>query len=552
MTAISEQAEPTIADDASAPLLSVRDLAVSYSGDLEAPTVSGVSFDVPAGTTVALVGESGSGKSTVVNAILNLLENRVAVGGSVEFGGRNVLRLREREFRRIRGRRIGFVPQDPTASLDPVRRIDRQIFEAYRASGLPEYSRSSDRDAQAAELLRSVGIVDPERALHSYPHQLSGGQLQRVLIGIAISQKPELIVADEPTSALDVTIQKTILDLIDRLKSEHGLSVLLITHDLSLAAERSDSVVVLNRGRIEETGSSVDVLRDPHSAYARALIDDIPSIEPDRFAAAKAGRSVPGPEPALVVTDVRKTFHNGRHHTEALKGVSFEISEGRTHALVGESGSGKSTLARIVLRLEEPDTGHVLVAGQDVSHLGKREIKNARRNLQLVYQNPFHSLDPTYSVDRLVAEPLVRYKDGTRKQRREQAIRVLALVGLDETYLGRRITKLSGGQRQRVAIARALSLSPKILILDEPTSALDVTVQAQILEVLVDLQVKLGLSYLFISHDLSVVRQLADTVTVLRHGVVQEHGETADVFGDPRTDYTARLVESIPKTVVRQ
>ncbi|RRQ27188.1 ABC transporter ATP-binding protein [Rhodococcus sp. Eu-32] len=552
MTAISEYTEQTIADDASAPLLTVRDLAVSYSGDLEAPTVSGVSFDVPAGTTVAVVGESGSGKSTVVNAILNLLEDRVAVGGSVEFGGRNVLRLREREFRRIRGRRIGFVPQDPTASLDPVRRIDRQIFEAYRASGLPEYSRSSDHHAQAAELLRSVGIVDPDRALHSYPHQLSGGQLQRVLIGIAISQRPELIVADEPTSALDVTIQKTILDLIDRLKSEHGLSVLLITHDLSLASERSETVVVLNAGRVEETGSSVDVLRDPRSAYARALIDDIPSIEPDRFETAKAGRPVPGPEPALVVTDVRKTFHNGRHHTEALKGVSFEIPEGRTHALVGESGSGKSTLARIVLRLEEPDTGHVLVAGQDVSHLGKREIKNARRNLQLVYQNPFHSLDPTYSVGRLVAEPLVRYKVGTRTERREQARRVLGLVGLDESYLDRRITKLSGGQRQRVAIARALSLSPKILILDEPTSALDVTVQAQILEVLVDLQVKLGLSYLFISHDLSVVRQFADTVTVLRHGVVQEHGETADVFDDPRTEYTSRLVESIPKTVVRQ
>ncbi|SNS77001.1 dipeptide ABC transporter ATP-binding protein [Rhodococcoides kyotonense] len=551
MTAVSEITRAPGSDEAT-PLLSVRDLSVSYSGDLASPTVSDVSFDVHAGTTVAIVGESGSGKSTVVNAVLNLLDDRVAVGGSAHFGGRDVLRVREREFRRIRGRRIGFVPQDPTASLDPVRRIDRQIFEAFRTSRLPEYSKSGDHHAQAVELLDAVGIVDPERALHSYPHQLSGGQLQRVLIGIAISQRPDLIIADEPTSALDVTIQKTILDLIDRLKAEHGLSVLLITHDLSLAAERSDTVVVLNGGRVEESGVSVEVLRDPHSEYARALIADIPSIEPDRFAEAKSRRPQSAASPALVVADVHKTFSNGRHRTEALKGVSFEIPEGRTHALVGESGSGKSTLARIVLRLEEPDTGHVLVAGQDISHLGQREIRAARRNLQLVYQNPFHSLDPTYSVGRLVSEPLVRYKVGTRAERRQRVIRVLDLVGLDQSYLSRGIAELSGGQRQRVAIARALSLSPKVLVLDEPTSALDVTVQAQILEVLVDLQVKLGVSYLFISHDLSVVRQLADTVTVLRHGVVQEQGETATVFTDPQTDYTARLVESIPNPAVHR
>ncbi|GGL02629.1 dipeptide ABC transporter ATP-binding protein [Nocardia jinanensis] len=533
-----------------APLLTVRDLAVSYSGKLETPTVSGVSFDVRPGTTVAIVGESGSGKSTVVNAILRLLDHRVAVGGTAEFQGRDILRLRERDVRRIRGREIGFVPQDPTSSLNPVRRIDRQIFEAFRSSGLPEYAHSGRFHDQAVDLLDSVGIAHPERALHSYPHQLSGGQLQRVLIGIAIAQRPALVIADEPTSALDVTIQKTILDLIDRLKDRHGLSVLLITHDLSLAAERADRIVVLNSGRVEEAGTSWEVLREPESHYARTLIGDIPSIDPDRFAAAKAGRAEPDDEAALTVIDVHKVFQVGAHRTQALKGVSFDIPSGRTHALVGESGSGKSTLARIALRLLEPDSGQVLVGGRDISHLGRRELRDARRNLQLVYQNPFHSLDPTYTVGRLVAEPLVRYRVGSRAQRRERVIEVLDLVGLDESFLTRGIRRLSGGQRQRVAIARALGLSPKVLVLDEPTSALDVTVQAQILEVLVDLQARLGVSYLFISHDLSVVRQLADTVTVLRRGEVQEYGDTADVFSNPAGEYTATLVDSIPKAGV--
>ncbi|MET0317383.1 MAG: ABC transporter ATP-binding protein, partial [Rhodococcus fascians] len=507
---------------------------------------SGVSFDVRAGSTVAIVGESGSGKSTVVGAVLKLLGDRVAVGGTVEFGERDILRLRERDFRRIRGRRIGFVPQDPTASLNPVRRIDRQIFEAFRSSGLPEYAQPRNFHDQAVALLDSVGIPTPERALHSYPHQLSGGQLQRVLIGIAISQRPALIVADEPTSALDVTIQKTILDLIDRLKTERDLSVLLITHDLSLAAERADTVVVLNRGRVEESGTSAEVLADPKSTYARNLIGDIPSIDPDRFAAAKAERALPDTEPTLSVVDIHKAFDVGRHRIQALDGVSFEIPAGRTHALVGESGSGKSTLARLVLRLEEPDAGQIVVAGQDISHLGTRGLRDARRHLQLVYQNPFHSLDPTYSVEQLVAEPLVRYKIGSRTERRERAVDVLDLVGLDQTFLRRRIRALSGGQRQRVAIARALSLSPKVLVLDEPTSALDVTVQAQILQVLIELQVRLGVSYLFISHDLSVVRQLSDTVTVLRRGVVQEAGRTEDVFSAPTSEYTRKLVRSIP------
>jgi peptide/nickel transport system ATP-binding protein len=529
-------------------LLGVRNLSVAYGrGGRRKPAALGVSFTVDAGETVAIVGESGSGKSTVVNAILKLLDGDAQVTGEAVFEGRDILGLNEREFRRFRGRHIGFVPQDPTSSLDPVRRIDNQIYEAFRLSGLQEYADRSRHRDQALALLDSVGLTAGERALASYPHQLSGGQLQRVLIGIAICQHPKLLVADEPTSALDVTIQKTILDLIDKLKAEQGLTVLLVTHDLSLASERAGKVLVLNRGEAVEYGASEQVLRHPTSAYAKELISDIPSLNFDKFAEAKATRAVPaGQRRALVVSDVVKTFGHGDTRTEALRGVTFTIEPGSTHALVGESGSGKSTLARIILRLDEPDGGQVIVDGKDIAHLGRRELREVRRNLQLVYQNPFISLDPKSTVRRLIEEPSIRYRVGSKPERREQVAGLLELVGLDPSYSERGIRELSGGQRQRVAIARALSLHPKLLILDEPTSALDVVVQAQILQVLTDLQTRFDLSYLFISHDLSVVRQFADTVTVLQRGEVKEEGTVSDIFDNSRSEYTRKLVDAIP------
>lgn len=528
-------------------LLDVRDLAVAYHGDLGRPTVSGVSFTVDPGETVAVVGESGSGKSTVVKAILALLDRRVAVAGSARFDGQELLGLPERALRRLRGRRIGFVPQDPTASLDPVRRVDQQIIEAYRNSGRPDRASYHDR---AVRLLESVGITQPERALRSYPHQLSGGQLQRILIGIAISQRPRLLVADEPTSALDVTLQRTVLDLIDQLKAEYNLSLLLITHDLSLAAQRSDRVVVLGSGQVQECGAASEVLHHPRARYTRELIGDIPSLNLDKFARAREQRGQrPAEAPALTVAGVRKSFGHGRQPTEAVKGVSFSVPAGRTHALVGESGSGKSTLARIVLGLLEPDAGQVLLDGRDVAQLDRAQWRETRRNLQLVYQNPFHSLDPTFSVARLVEEPLRRYRLGTPAGRRSRVSELLGMVGLDDTFLPRRARELSGGQLQRTAIARALSVNPRLLVLDEPTSALDVSVQGRILEVLVELQTTLNLSYLFISHDLSVVRQFADTVTVLQRGEVRESGTIDEVFACPRSDYTRALVDSIPRAV---
>lgn len=533
---------------ATAPLLEVHDLVVTYGRHRRsaAPTVSGVSFSIETGETIAIVGESGSGKSTVVNAVLRLLDNQARVDGQVRFDGQDVLGLSGRAFRKLRGRQIGFVPQDPTSSLDPVQRIDRQIYEAYRESGLPEHANAEEYERLAIELLDSVGIVHPRRALQSYPHQLSGGQLQRILIGIAIAQRPRLIVADEPTSALDVTIQKTILDLIDALKAEYGLSVLLITHDLSLASERAEKVVVLNAGQVQEQGAAVEVLRHPTSSYARELVGDIPSLNVDKFADVKARRR-DSTGPALVVTDVVKTFGHGEHRTEALKGISFSVAEGRTHALVGESGSGKSTLARIILGLEKADSGHVLVGGRDLARLGRRELRDARRNIQFVYQNPFGSLDPSFKVERIIEEPLRRYRVGSSATRRTRVADLLELVGLSSGYARRHPRELSGGQRQRVAIARALALEPDVIVLDEPTSALDVVVQAQLLEVLVALQSSLALSYLFISHDLSVVRQFADTVTVLQRGELKEQGSTEQIFTDPQSDYTRNLVDSIPK-----
>ncbi|HEY1700630.1 MAG TPA: ABC transporter ATP-binding protein [Trebonia sp.] len=533
-----------------APLLALRGLTVAYGGTAASPAVADVSFTIDPGETVAIVGESGSGKSTVVNAILKLLDRQVAVAGSAIFDGREILGLPERDIRHVRGRHIGFIPQDPTSSLNPVQRIDKQVFEAFKVSRLPEYANRAAHHQQALELLASVGITAPERTLRSYPHELSGGQLQRVLIGIAISQHPRLLIADEPTSALDVTLQKVILDLIDRLKAENGLSVLLITHDLSLASERSDKVVVLSHGVVQEYGESAEVLRHPRSDYARELISDIPGLNLDKFAPAKRKRlPVPADEPALTVAGVCKAFGRGENRTQALKGVSFSIVPGRTHALVGESGSGKSTLARIIVRLMRPDAGQVLVGGRDIAPLGTKELREVRRDLQLVYQNPSGSLDPTYSVERLVEEPLVRYKIGTRGERAERVAELLELVGLDTSFVRRLPRQLSGGQLQRVAIARVLSLNPKVLVLDEPTSALDVVVQAQILQVLAGLQARLNLSYLFISHDLSVVRQFADSVTVLHRGDVKEQGTVEEIFANPRSDYTRTLIDSIPKAL---
>jgi peptide/nickel transport system ATP-binding protein len=522
-----------------APLLRVSGLTVAYGRDA---VVHDVDLTVPQGGTVALIGESGSGKSTIAKAVLRLLPRGATAHGLVELAGQDVSALSDARFRSLRGRAVGFVPQDPANALNPVRTVGAQAQEAAALTGVRDPA--GNREAILRAFAR-VGLTDPERVYDSYPHQLSGGMLQRVLIGLAVLPEPRLLVADEPTSALDVTIQKRILDLLAELRDELDVSVLLITHDLAIAAERSDEVVVLRGGRVQESGPARSVLRAPTSAYAQTLHADVPSLHPHRFAASLASRpAVADGPPRVEFRGVDRRFGAG---VVAAQDLSFTVPQGRTHALVGESGSGKTTAVRMLLGLEEPDGGDVLVDGRTVLGRSRADVRALRRHLQLVYQNPFTSLDPTWKVSRLVREPLDRFGVGRRSARAALVDEALADVGLARELLDRRPGALSGGQRQRVAIARALVLRPDVVVLDEPTSALDVTVQADILEVLVRLQAEHGLTYLFVSHDLGVVRQVADTVSVLEKGRVVEQGPVEEVFAHPREEYTRTLLASIPQ-----
>ena len=530
----------------SSALLQVEDLHVSYG---PSEVVRGVSFAVGEGRALALIGESGSGKSTIARAVLRLLGSRRArVDGSITVRGREVTGLREREFLPLRGRVLGFVPQDPGSSLNPVRSIGAQALEA--AALVPGARSRAQREALVVSALERVGLPEPQRIADSFPHQLSGGQLQRVLIALAILPGPRLLVADEPTSALDVTVQEQILDLLDELRRELGIGVLLITHDLAVAAARADEVVVLQDGSIQEAGPTDSVFTAPRSPYTRALQADVPGLNPDRFAGLRAERDerhpAAGADRQVDVRGISRTFRTREREVRALADVSFTIPRGRTHALVGESGSGKSTAARALLGLETMDAGTLDVGGVEVDPSDPRALRELRRHLQIVHQNPFTSLDPRFTVGRIVREPLDLYRVGDRAAREERAAWALEAVRLPERLRDRRPGALSGGQRQRVAIARALALQPDVLVLDEPTSALDVTVQAGILEVLATLQRDLGLTYLFISHDLGVVRQFADTLTVLRRGEVVESGSVEEVFAAPREEYTRALISSIP------
>lgn len=546
--ASQDRLTPTVLHQSTtAPLLRVRDLSVSYGRQ---EVVHEIDFDLGRGRSLALIGESGSGKSTIARAVLRLLPGGATASGQVEFEGQDILTLPERRFRPLRGRAIGFVPQDPSNALNPVRTIGVQAMEA---AALTHEPNAAIRKALVLETFAQVGLDNPQRVYESYPHQLSGGMLQRVLIGLAVLPRPVLLVADEPTSALDVTIQKRILDLLSRLQQDLNISLLLITHDLAIAAERTDTLVVLQNGSVQEAGRTEAVFRSPSSAYARKLHADVPALNPDRYAKlrdpglrlAKAGDA-----PKIAVSGLTKRFTVDGNILTAVDDVSFSVPGGTTHALVGESGSGKTTTIRLLLGLEEPDTGEILVASERLAGRSHQSLRAVWRHLQLVYQNPFTSLDPTWSVEKLVREPLDRFKIGTQKDRTEQVREAFANVGLADHLLTRKAGALSGGQRQRVAIARALVLKPDVIVLDEPTSALDVSVQADIVEVLLSLQARFGLTYIFVSHDLALVRQLSHTVSVMKRGSVVEQGSVADIFDSPRHAYTASLLESIPSGIV--
>lgn len=551
--------------DARTPLLEIKDLRISFStasGTIDA--VRGVDLTVYPGQSVAIVGESGSGKSTTAHAIIDLLPGTGKVtGGSISFGGRELVGLGRRQIEDLRGREIGLVPQDPMSNLNPVWRIGTQIDEALVANGF-EGSRV-ERRARVVELLGEAGLPDAERRARQYPHEFSGGMRQRALIAIGLASRPKLLIADEPTSALDVTVQKKILDHLEGLTAELGTAVLFITHDLGLAAERAEHLIVMYKGKIVESGPAVQILQDPQHEYTKRLVASAPSLasrriqsahergaEAEDLLAEHADEAETTAPDVVVAKDLTKVFtiRGSRPGTQsdftAVDSIDFALPKGHTLALVGESGSGKSTAANMVLGLLEPTSGSVLFDGKDVAKLSRKEQFALRRRVQPVFQNPYGSLDPLFSVFRSIEEPLVLHRVGDRKSREARVRELLDMVSLPQATMRRFPNELSGGQRQRIAIARALALKPEVLVLDEAVSALDVLVQAQILTLLNDLQAELGLSYLFITHDLAVVRQIADLVAVMKDGSIVEHATTDEVFDNPQQEYTRDLLAAIP------
>jgi len=533
------------------PVLEVDGVAIGYRDKQQLHrVVHDVSFAIHPGEIVALVGESGSGKTTTAQAVIGLLPaNGQVERGAIRLNGVDVAGWSDKRFEGIRGATVSLIPQDPTSSLNPVRTVGEQVAEILRIH------RRVDRrliNARVVELLARVGLSQPELRARQYPHELSGGMKQRVLIAIAIALQPALIIADEPTSALDVTVQRRILDLIDELRLAFGTAVLLVTHDLGVASDRADRIVVLQGGRVQEQGPTAELLRQPRSAYTRKLLSDAPSLAMADFRPGPASdASAPDDDAthAIVVENLVHEFTlGGTRGTvfRAVDGVSFRVRRGTTHAIVGESGSGKTTTIRDVVGFRQPTAGRILIEGTDLATLRGEALRQFRRRIQLVYQSPFVSLDPRQTVFEIIEEPLRNFEALSAAERQRRVGDILARVALAPSVLQRRPHALSGGQRQRVAIARALVLEPQVLVLDEAVSALDVTVQAQILQLLERLQAELGLTYLFISHDLAVVRQIADTVSVLQHGRQVDAGRVEDVFLRPRSPYTRELIDAIP------
>jgi peptide/nickel transport system ATP-binding protein len=522
------------------PLLELSDLTVTYPGDGPAPKVAldHVDLSLVAGEFVAVVGESGSGKTTLANTVLGLLPHNATVSAAAAtLDGTSTLGLTGREWSGIRGTTVGLVPQDPGASLNPVRTIGSQIAEIFGLKG--EKLGRAQRRQRCIELLEQVEIDHPERRLAQYPGELSGGMRQRVLIAIAFGLNPKLLVADEPTSALDVTVQKQVLRVFDRLVAEHGTTVLFVTHDIGLATDHASRVVVMRNGRIVEDAPVDDVVSRPASGYTATLVRRIRAVAetPVTPVPAEAGE-------VIRVANISKEFRIGRRtRHRAVADVSFAVRRGETLALVGESGSGKSTTAKMIIGLTQPTRGSIEVLGRDITRLGHRDRRAHWKTVQFVYQNPDSALDPRWTVREILESPLRAYQFGNRTQRIAEA---LDNVSLSRDKLQRRTVELSGGERQRVAIARALVVQPEIVLLDEPLSALDVVTQDQILTLLRELQDNLGLTYLFISHDLSVVQRLSHRVVVLKSGQVAESGDTAAVFTAPASPYTRTLIDAVP------
>ena len=537
----TELAQSPARNGARETLIDVRGLKVAFrSGTTDSLAVKGASFHIGKGETVALVGESGSGKSVSALSIMRLLPYPAAShpGGEILFEGRDLLKAGETEMQKVRGNRISIIFQEPMTSLNPLHSIEKQVGEVLRVHrGLDDGAVRT----RVVELLRKVGIRDPETRLGDYPHQLSGGQRQRVMIAMALANEPDLLIADEPTTALDVTIQAQILELLADLKKEFGLSMLLITHDLGIVRRMSDRVYVMRHGEIVEEGATEAVFVEPKHPYTKHLIESEPK-----------GRASPAPKisPVLVETDNLKVWFPIKRgllrktvdHIKAVDGVSLKLREGDTLGVVGESGSGKTTLGLALLRLISSE-GPIVYCGRRIDGLGSKEMRPLRKEMQIVFQDPYGSLSPRLSVSQIIEEGLqILSPELTYEQRRERVRQSLKEVGLDPESLDRYPHEFSGGQRQRIAIARATVLEPKFIMLDEPTSALDQSVQAQIVDLLRELQKKRGLGYLFISHDLKVVRALCNEVIVMRNGKVVETGTAEAIFAAPKEDYTKALL----------
>ncbi|MDS1138885.1 ABC transporter ATP-binding protein [Pusillimonas sp. SM2304] len=533
----------------SSPVLSVRDLRVQTRGRRPAEILQGISFDILPGETVCLVGESGSGKSVTSLVTMDLLpkEDLEVTAGSVLLNGENILTATAARTRALRASTMAMVFQEPMTALNPVLSIGQQMDEVYSAH---TQMRPGERKEAALTAFASVQLPDPERIYASFPHQLSGGQRQRVMIAMALALRPKLLIADEPTTALDVTTQKQILSLIQKLQDEQGTAVLFITHDMGVVVDIADRVCVMRRGSLEETGPVQEVLSRPQKEYTRNLLSAVPSLSP------RAARSTVESEPVLKVQGLHKRFETrpllskllGRpgHSVHAVCDVKFALQRGRTLGIVGESGSGKSTVARCVLRLEDPSDGSILINGQDIAQLqGTEKLAAARKAIQMIFQDPNRSLNPRLRIRESMIEGPLNLGEG-RASAISRAGELLETVGLPQDSLNRFPHQFSGGQRQRIAIARALMMSPDVIVADEAVSALDVSIQAQVLELLADIQQRQDLALLFITHDLRVAAQICDEVMVMQRGQVVEYGPASEILHNPREQYTRDLINAAP------
>ncbi|MBA6418805.1 ABC transporter ATP-binding protein [Pseudomonas neustonica] len=532
------------------PLISIRNLSVAFNqGDSQVTAVHDVSFDIQPGQTLALVGESGSGKSVTAHSILRLLPYPVAHHpcGEIYYDGEDLLKASEKKLRKVRGNRISMIFQEPMSSLNPLHTVERQINEVL---ALHKGLNKKDARARTLELLTLVGIPDPEKRLASYPHELSGGQRQRVMIAMALANEPELLIADEPTTALDVTVQLKILDLLKELQQKLGMALLLISHDLNLVRKIAHRVCVMYQGRVVEENDCTTLFSDPRHEYTQQLLAADPSGEPVPVDA--GAKEILRVEHLKVWFPIKKgVLKRTVDHVKAVTDISFSLPQGQTLGIVGESGSGKTTLGMALLRLIDSE-GLIECNGNRLDNLSQNDVRPLRREFQVVFQDPFGSLSPRMSISQIISEGLEIHRIGTAAEREQMVIQALQEVGLNPDTRHRYPHEFSGGQRQRVSIARALVLKPKLILLDEPTSALDRTVQGQVVELLRDLQQKYNLSYLFISHDLAVVKVLSHQLMVIRQGQVVEQGPAGDIFASPQHDYTRQLLDAafaIPNTL---